>query len=106
MWDQHGYENRMADESWTQPNHCASNWDSIDINKAWGDLSTAGKPNNMMPSIRLQKTANTRQTQPKEKDKHSSKASNQLRQEKVQSEVKKEGFSVFVDESQFPTWDD
>ncbi|CAD7086537.1 unnamed protein product [Hermetia illucens] len=106
VWDQHGYENRMADESWTQPNHCASNWDSIDINKAWGDLSTAGKPNNMMPSIRLQKTANTRQTQPKEKDKHSSKASNQLRQEKVQSEVKKEGFSVFVDESQFPTWDD
>ncbi|XP_055382082.1 probable cationic amino acid transporter [Condylostylus longicornis] len=39
VWDQHhGYENQMAEDSWSTSNHY-NTWDTIDINRSWNDTN-------------------------------------------------------------------
>lgn len=76
VWDRHGYENKMAEESWSQSNFSEGSWSTakapVDHAKTWGDSSKS-------------KAGGTVQ-QP------TSKVDN--------------GFGIFVEETQYPTWDD
>lgn len=85
VWDrQHGYENRMADDNWSQNNHfnnsAANSWSTVDPNSAWGEES---QQHNQQHSSRQQPP-----------------------QPPTRPEVKKDGFGIFVQESNFPSWDD
>lgn len=83
VWDRHGYENKMADDSWSQSNF-GSSWTSKPASKTnetsltWGD----------------ERTSNGKSNPPKTANEQSSAAKPQG------------GFGIFVDESQFPSWDD
>lgn len=79
VWDRHGYENKMAEESWSQSNFTDGGWSTtkapVDHTKAWGDPSaTSSRPG----------AAGTAPTTGKVDG----------------------GFGIFVEETQYPTWDD
>lgn len=74
------YENKMADDSWSQPNF-GSNWatkpvTTTETSLTWGDDRTSNGTSNQQ--------SNSQQSTAKPKG----------------------GFGIFVDEAQFPTWDD
>ncbi len=77
VWDRHGYENKMADDSWSQ----STNWSSKpaktnETSLTWGDDRTSNGKSNTQ--------SNSQQSTAKPQG----------------------GFGIFVDETQFPTWDD
>lgn len=81
VWDRHGYENKMADDSWSQSN-LGSNWNS--------------------------KTAKTNETSLTWGDERPSngKSSQQSSSQPAAAAKPQGGFGIFVEETQFPTWDD
>lgn len=77
VWDRHGYENKMAEDTWSQGNFPADSWSNpkapVDHAKTWGDSSTS-RPTGSSAG---------------------------------QSGGKVDGgFGIFVEETQYPTWDD
>lgn len=83
VWDRHGYENKMADDSWSQQSQNKS-WNSKSTSKtgknssAWGDqASGAAAAGNQTSTASAAPPSSV-----------------------------PGGFGIFVDETQFPTWDD
>lgn len=84
VWDRHGYENKMSDDTWSQSNF-STGWNNTatattsitDPSRTWGDDSTSQKHN---------------------------KKSTQ--QQNTKTQPVPGGFGIFVEESQFPSWDD
>lgn len=120
VWDRHGYENKMAEDSWTTAatvtnNYSTNSWDISDLNSAWNDpaptrAESAGDAKK--PSIPPRSGASGGaaasssssskggQSRPPPPPKPSPKAPTQPAQPKS-------GFSgIFIDETQFPSWDD
>lgn len=80
VWDRHGYENKMADDSWSQSNF-GSNWNNKPVatnetSLTWGD------------------------------ERASNGKSNQQNNSQQSTAKPQGGFGIFVEETQFPTWDD
>lgn len=124
VWDRHGYENRMAEDSWsTTNNYNANTWDLNDVNRQWDDGSavapapisapvvpsappTRPPPVSSKPDLKpsIPNRSNTQTTQSNQS--RSQPQSNQQRQPPA-NPPKPDGFgSIFVEETQFPTWDD
>lgn len=111
VWDCHGYENKMAEDSWTTAatvtnNYSTNSWDINEVNNAWNDPAsrvetvTAKKPT--IPSKSSKTRASSSKSRPPPPPRPSPQPTSQPSQEKSKS-----GFSgIFVDETQFPTWDD
>lgn len=94
VWDRHGYENKMADDDWSQSQFTGSSWSNArhaptgpaaaeGTSQAWGSATKAS-------------------TKPASegRDKRQSSAA------PAQAGPVPGGFGIFVDETQFPTWDD
>lgn len=79
VWDRHGYENKMADDSWSQSNF-GSNWTS--------------------------KPANTHETSLTWGDERSNNGKSNAQQSSTAAKPQSGFGGIFVDEEQFPTWDD
>lgn len=76
VWDRHGYENKMAEDNWSQSKYTAGN--------SWNNKTTVNNDKSSKNwSESKNDTTNRQPTQP------------------VPG-----GFGIFVDETQFPTWDD
>lgn len=80
VWDRHGYENKMADDSWSQQSQ-AKSWNSKSTSKTGNNSSAWG-------------------------DQASGAAGNQASTASAAPSSVPGGFGIFVDETQFPTWDD
>lgn len=115
VWDRHGYENKMAEQDTWSKNNYTTSWDINEANNAWNNSSSNNvthrqpvppssvtKPKPPAPSTKptvgssiTKKTANVPQS------------SKQQQKQQSYTTQPKEGFgSIFVDESEFPTWDD
>lgn len=114
VWDRHGYENKMAEDSWTTAatvtnNYTTNSWDISEVNSAWNDQA---------PSQAHQVTTAKKQTIPAKPPTSSASSSSsksrppppprpKAQPPPTQSQPNKSGFSgIFIDETQFPTWDD
>lgn len=114
VWDRHGYENKMAEDSWSTNNYTTttSSWDVNETNNAWNNPSgnnlthrqpqpapaTKPKPSQPPKPSVVAATAKKPSTAPQGR---------QQQQQQQFSQPPKEGFgSIFVDESEFPSWDD
>lgn len=79
VWDRHGYENKMAEDSWSTSNFTGGSWSTakvpVDHTKAWGDSSATSS--------------------------RAGAAGSATGTGKVDG-----GFGIFVEETQYPTWDD
>lgn len=101
VWDRHGYENKMAEDSWSTQNNYTSSWDTNETNRAWGNASNTSNASGNNLSYRQPaapspkpKTSQTAAVPPKPS--HAPPLN-----------MKREGFgSIFVDESEFPKWED
>lgn len=116
VWDRHGYENKMAEDSWTTAatvtnNYSTNSWDINEVNSAWNDPVpakvepvTAKKPT--ISSKSSASSASSSKGRPAPPPRPPSKpAASQPAQ--AQQSQPKAGFSgIFIDETQFPTWDD
>lgn len=112
VWDRHGYENKMAEDSWTTAatvtnNYTTNSWDISDLNSAWSDpapVAAGAGAGAKKPSIPPRSgaaagssTSSSSSKKPPPPPRPSPKAPTQP----------KAGFSgIFVDETQFPSWDD
>lgn len=126
VWDRHGYENKMADDSWSTSipmtnNYTTNSWDINDINSSWNgsggrqqihESSLSTKPATAKPVIpprsservgggsASSSTSKSKPPPPPRPIKQPSVQSNQPAQPKS-------GFSsIFVEQSDLPTWDD
>lgn len=116
VWDRHGYENKMAEESWTTAatvtnNYSTNSWDISDLNGAWSDpATTRNEPvaaGAKKPSIPARSggsaaagSSSSSKGKPPPPPRPSPKSATQPSQPKS-------GFSgIFIDETQFPSWDD
>lgn len=79
VWDRHGYENKMADDSWSQGKSWTSKAGPAPApgNNTWGKN---GDPKSSTSGAGVEGTAPAKSVPG--------------------------GFGIFVDETQFPTWDD
>ncbi|GAB0088066.1 high affinity cationic amino acid transporter 1 [Sergentomyia squamirostris] len=94
VWDRHGYENKMAEDKWSQNN---TYWP--DQNSAWS-TSSNNAPSNQQQDSRRPSPAATRN------QKHSRVPVSPHPPASSSNEAKKDGFGLFIDETQFPSWDD
>lgn len=113
VWDRHGYENKMAEDSWSTNNY-SNSWDP---KNSWAQPSAnnvtyhqaappppppvpSNKPKGPPPRPSAQSSSATVVSS-------SSSSHGQTAQQQRQQQMKVGGFgSIFVDESEFPTWDD
>lgn len=113
VWDRHGYENKMAEDSWTTAatvtnNYTTNSWDINEVNNAWSE-----------PAKKVEPVASKKKTIPVRSPASASSASSSkgkpappprpVTQPPPQSQPSKakSGFSgIFIDETQFPSWDD
>lgn len=104
VWDRHGYENRMAEESWTTTNNYALNaWDIHDTNQAWGDTTATNKTTKPKTTTTTKSTTNSKRPPPPPRPQ----LPPRTQQSVEQSQPSKSGFGgIFVEETQFPTWED
>lgn len=101
VWDRHGYENKMAEDEWPQSQFSGNSWSNArpaatsnvaDSSRAWGGsggvaASSSSSSKKKVPRASATTTATTAAAAPK-------------------SGPVPGGFGIFVDESEFPTWDD
>lgn len=108
VWDRHGYENKMAEHSWTTAatvtnNYSTNSWDINEVNSSWNDPAPArvAPVTAKKPSIPTRSTAtSSSKSKPAPPPRPATQATAQQSQPKA-------GFSgIFIDETQFPTWDD
>lgn len=119
VWDRHGYENRMAEDSWSTAgggnNYNTSNWDTIDTSRGWDDPApniSSSKPTIPSKPTTTASSSSTStksrpppQAKPKIAPKATPKATPQPKPQP--SEPPKGGFtSIFVEETHFPSWED
>lgn len=90
VWDRHGYENKMADDDWSQSQFTGNSWSGAGAKTQ--NASTAG-------STRTWGEAGAAGAQQSGAAATSSAAA-------PQAGPVPGGFGIFVDEAQFPTWDD
>lgn len=113
VWDRHGYENKMAEDSWSttvpiQNNYTTNSWDISDLNSAWNEpnpqqQSISSVPSNK-PAIPSRSTTTKQVSMSKSKPPPPPRPT---KQPSVQRNESKSGFSgIFVDETQFPSWED
>lgn len=112
VWDRHGYENKMAEDSWTTAatvtnNYTTNSWDINEVNSAWNDPP----PQRTEPVIAKKPTIPARSTATSASSSSKSRPAPPPRPVTQPAAPKpsqqKSGFSgIFVDETQFPTWDD
>lgn len=119
VWDRHGYENKMAEDSWTTAatvtnNFTTNSWDINEVNSAWDSHNQADSSNQSQgletvsakkPTISARsslKSASSSKNKPGPPPRPSVQPT--ASQPNQQS---KSGFSgIFIDETQFPSWDD
>lgn len=118
VWDRHGYENKMAEDSWTTAATVTNNYstNSWDINETWNDSATtridqpattaAGTKKPAIPSrTGVPSSSSTSTSQSQKRPPPPPRPS--PREATAQSSQPKAGFSgIFIDETQFPSWDD
>lgn len=115
VWDRHGYENKMAEDSWTTAatvtnNYTTNSWDINEVNSAWNDpaprtetVTTAKKPTISARSSGVATGASSSKGKPAPPPRPATKPAAAA----PKPTPPKSGFSgIFVDETQFPTWDD
>lgn len=114
VWDRHGYENKMAEDSWTTAatvtnNYTTNSWDINEVNSAWNDpaprteTGTAKKPT--IPA--RSSGAATGASSSKGKPAPPPRPAVQPAAAAPKQTQPKSGFSgIFVDETQFPKWED
>lgn len=109
VWDRHGYENKMAEDCWTTAatvtnNFTTNSWDINEVNSAWDSSNlakgleavSAEKPT--IPARSSVKSASSSKNKPAPPPRPADSQPNHQ---------SKSGFSgIFVDETQFPSWDD
>lgn len=95
VWDRHGYENKMAEDSWSQNNYSGASWS--DPSKTWGDNNTS--LNYQQPPTQKLETKSTKTQKSKQPVKPTAEPT-------AKQAPKKDGFGMFIDETQFPSWDD
>lgn len=94
VWDRHGYENKMADDTWSQGN---TYWP--EQNSAWNTNSNNAPSNRQQSSKRPSPAPSRNQQQSRVPVSPHPPAQSS-------NEAKKDGFGLFIDETQFPSWDD
>lgn len=113
VWDRHGYENKMAEDSWTTAatvtnNYSTNSWDINEVNSSWNDpaparvapVAIAKKPSIPPRSSGTATTSSGSKSKPAPPPRPPT-------QSATQPSKSKAGFSgIFVDETQFPSWDD
>lgn len=110
VWDCHGYENKMAEHSWTTAatvtnNYSTNSWDINEVNSSWNDPTPARvvQVKTKGPSIPPHSTATSSSTSTSKLPP----PPRPVAQPTAQQSQPKAGFSgIFIDETQFPTWDD
>jgi hypothetical protein len=110
VWDRHGYENRMSDDNWQQNNQytttaTANNtWDPVAaITSAWGDEPPTAAT---VATTNSWNDAPSHNTSSGPKTRSSTVRTQQKSQPQVPPAPKKDGFSLFLQEHNMPTWDD
>lgn len=113
VWDRHGYENKMAEDSWStsvpvQNNYTTNSWDISDLNSAWNEPNPQNQSissgSSSKPAIPSRSSTSKRVSTSKSKPPPPPRPT---KQPSVQRNESKSGFSgIFVDETQFPDWDD
>lgn len=116
VWDRHGYENKMAEDSWSTAatvtnNYSTNSWDINEVNSGWNDPA----PARVAPVTAKKPSVPPRAGAPSSSSSSSSKskpgppprpAATQPTKP-TQPTQPKAGFSgIFIDETQFPKWDD
>lgn len=109
VWDRHGYENKMAEDSWSAGNNYNS-WNIDEVNRSWDDPAPTTNPAASAAPAPAAPTKNRPPPPPppKPNTQRQSKSRTPQQQQQQQSTTQpKSGFgSIFVDETQFPSWDD
>lgn len=130
VWDRHGYENRMAEDTnssgnnwnggtgyWNSANTIEPSWDDQrPTSTATGTMNkgsvTSGNGKRYSASASSKKGSSTSTDPAKSKARPSQSSKTSTTQAKSQAEPptkappKKDGFGMFVEETQFPSWDD
>lgn len=113
VWDRHGYENKMADEDWStsQNNYTANSWDINDVNKSWNNSNSNNFTSRQPPPPPANKPKPTQALRPSPLPSSQQQQQQQHRQQPQPSSAAQQnpkgGFGhIFVDESQFPKWED
>lgn len=116
VWDRHGYENKMADDSWSTQNNYTSSWDTNETNRSWSNKNSnnySNRPPPPPPPTSKSKSPQPPRAKPPSTATTSSSSSGTAagssahQQKSTASQQPKGGFgSIFVDESQFPKWED
>lgn len=90
VWDRHGYENKMAEEdSWSVGNNYSTN--------SWQQTTTTTKPTNRPPPP----------PRPQARKAPAGQTSSSASSASAPAPPSNSGFGgIFIDETQFPTWDD
>lgn len=126
VWDRHGYENRMAG-CWNSGNTINQGWgDQPDMgvnnnhsNGSYTTSSTSGRNANK-PNAGTKSSSSSKQTDKRPPPPPAKKPASTTGKAKInatapapstaastaQTAPKKDGFGMFVQETQFPTWDD
>lgn len=130
VWDRHGYENKMAEDSWSTSipmtnNYSTNSWDINDVNSAWSgggsrqqvhesSLSTQPAPSSKQkPGIPPRssdrvKTASssTSKSKPPPPPRPTKQPSIQSNPPDQPNQPKSGFSSIFVERSDFPSWED
>lgn len=92
VWDRHGYENKMADDDWSQSQFTGSSWSNARNAPTGAAVAAAGSTQAWGSATNTTTSTSTKGGQPSAAP--------------AQAGPVPGGFGIFVDESQFPTWDD
>lgn len=115
VWDRHGYENKMAEDDWStsQNNYTATatSWDINDVNKSWNNSNSnnfTSRPPPPQPPANKPKPTQTLRPSPLPSSQQQQPHQRQQPQQPAATQPNpKGGFGqIFVEETQFPTWDD
>lgn len=121
VWDRHGYENKMAEDSWTTAatvtnNYSTNSWDINDLNSSWNDSAktrtdqpgtTAGAKKPSIPQRAGAPAASSSSSSSQSKNRPPPPPRPSPKDATAQPSQPKAGFSgIFIDETQFPSWDD
>lgn len=113
VWDRHGYENKMAEDSWTTAatvtnNYTTNSWDINEVNNAWSEPAkkvepvASKKPTIPVRSPATSASSSSSKSRPAPPPRPAVQPPSQSQPTKPKS-----GFSgIFVEETHFPTWDD
>lgn len=113
VWDRHGYENKMAEDSWSTTNNYSTNsWDVNETKQGWGE-SASSKATASIPAI-ASTTSKTKLTNKRPNSQRQTTAAQSVppppppaSSAPPAAPAPKSGFGgIFIDETQFPTWDD